>query len=130
MGYRVNSRRGTQFRIWATGVLREHLVRGYTVNQQRLRELNQTVRLIVDTAARRDLSGDEAQALLAVVGKYNRALELLDDYDRQRVGKPASAGQVTHVLGYEEALRIVARLRERFFASDVFGASPTARSSR
>lgn len=121
VGYRVKSVQGTRFRIWATQVLREHLVRGYTVNQQRLRELNQAVRLIADTAARRELSGDEAQALLAVVGQYNRALELLDDYDHQRVTRPATTGRVTHVLNHDEALRIVARLRERFGASAVFG---------
>jgi hypothetical protein len=67
VGYRVNSRCGTQFRIWATGVLRDHLVKGYSVNAKRLRDLNRAVRLIADTARRRDLSGDEAKALLAVV---------------------------------------------------------------
>ena len=76
--------------------------------------LNQPVRLVAATAAGRDLSGDEAQALLAVVGQYNRALQLLDDYDHQRVSKPAVGGEVTHPLGYDEALRIVARLRQRF----------------
>ena len=79
-------------------------MKGFTANTSRL-----AVRLVADIAARRDLAGDEAQALLAVVGQYNRALELLDDYDHQRVGKPASAGRVTHALGYDEALRIVAR---------------------
>jgi len=64
VGYRVNSRRGTQFRIWATNVLRDHMIKGYSVNQSRLRDLNQAVRLIADTAQRRDLSGDEAKALL------------------------------------------------------------------
>lgn len=121
VGYRVNSLRGTQFRIWATGVLRTHLVKGYSVNANRLRDLNQAVRLIADTARRRDLSGDEAKALLAVVGDYNQALGLLDDYDHQRVAKPTSAGAVTHALGYEEALRIVEQLRSRFGASDIFG---------
>lgn len=76
VGYRVKSARGTQFRIWATKVLRDHLVRGYTVNAARLRDLNRAVRLIADTARRRELTGDEAQALLAVVANYNRALEL------------------------------------------------------
>jgi death-on-curing family protein len=121
VGYRVNSQRGTQFRIWATRVLREHLVKGYTVNTARLRELNQAVRLVAETAARRGVSGDESQALLAVIGQYNRALELLDDYDHQRVARPASTGRVVHALGHEEALRIVAQLRARFAASDVFG---------
>jgi prophage maintenance system killer protein len=121
VGYRVNSRCGTQFRIWATGVLRDHLVKGYSVNAKRLRDLNRAVRLIADTARRRDLSGDEAKALLAVVGDYNQALGLLDDYDHQRVAKPNSASALTHALGYEEALRIVEHLRLRFGASDIFG---------
>ncbi|MDA8126045.1 MAG: RhuM family protein [Deltaproteobacteria bacterium] len=74
--YRVNSKRGTQFRIWAARVLREHLLQGYTVNERRLRDLNQAVRLIAGVADRRDLSGDEAKALLAVVGEYRFALDL------------------------------------------------------
>jgi len=121
VGYRVNSRRGTQFRIWATQVLREHLQKGYTANERRLQELNRAVRLIADTAVRRDLSGDEATALLRVVGEYSRALDLLDDYDRRRVAAPRAAGKTVHLLGYEEALRIVGRLRERFGESALFG---------
>jgi prophage maintenance system killer protein len=121
VGYRVNSKRGTQFRIWATRVLRDHLVKGYSVNAARLRDLRQAVRLIADTAHRRDLAGDEAQALLAIVGDYNRALALLDDYDHQRVAKPKASAVARYVLHYDEALRIVGRLRERFGGSDVFG---------
>lgn len=121
VGYRVKSVQGTRFRIWATRVLREHLVRGYTVNAQRLRDLNQAVRLVADTARRRALSGDEAQALLAVVGEYRHALDLLDDYDHQRVTKPAAGGTATWVLQHDEALRIVDRLRARFGGSALFG---------
>jgi len=121
VGYRVNSRRGTQFRIWATGVLRDHLLRGYSVNESRLRDLNQAVRLIASTVDRRDLSGDEATALLRVVGEYSRSLELLDDYDHQRVKAPGTTGTLLHALDYEEAQRIVARLRERFADSSLFG---------
>lgn len=121
VGYRVSSQRGTQFRIWATQVLRDHLAKGYTVNHARLRDLNQAVRLVADTARRRELSGDEAQALLAVVGEYNRALELLDDYDHQRVAKPKASATASYVLRHDEALRIVNRLRGRFGASDIFG---------
>ena len=121
VGYRVNSKRGTQFRIWATRVLREHIVQGYTVNQSRLGELHQAVKLIADTAERRDLSGDEAKALLAVVGDYSDALGLLDDYDHQRVTKPAGRGKVTRPLEYAEALDIVDQLRGEFAESDVFG---------
>lgn len=121
VGYRVNSKRGTQFRIWATGILKDHLLKGYTVNQARLSDLNQAVKLIASTAHRRDLSGDEAKALLSVVGGYNRALNLLDDYDHQRVSRPRAVGRVTHPLGHEEARRIIDRLRERFAESTIFG---------
>ena len=121
VGYRVNSKRGTQFRIWATRVLRDHILKGYTVNESRLRDLNRAVKLIADTAKRRDLSGDEAKTLLTVVGEYNRALELLDDYDHQRVTNPEASGKVTHPLEYDEALRIVQQLRSRFSESAVFG---------
>jgi len=103
VGYRVNSKRGTQFRIWATNVLRDHMIKGYSVNQNRLRDLNQAVRLIADTAQRRDLSGDEAKALLRVVEEYRRALSLLDDYDHQRVSKPKATGKLIYQLGYDEA---------------------------
>jgi hypothetical protein len=63
VGYRVNSKRGTQFRIWATQVLRDHILRGYTVNEPRLRELQQTIRLVSTLADRRALSGEELVAL-------------------------------------------------------------------
>lgn len=121
VGYRVKSQRGTQFRIWATRVLRDHLLRGYTANQQRLEQLNQAVRLIVSTADRQDLSGDEALALLRVVGEYSFALDLLDDYDHQRVAAAPPGGRLVHPLAAEEALRIVDRLRERFGAGTLVG---------
>ncbi|WP_207799164.1 RhuM family protein [Candidatus Cryosericum odellii] len=121
VGYRVNSKRGTQFRIWATNVLREHLLKGYTVNERRLQELNQAVRLVADVANRRELTGDEATALLHVVGEYSFALDLLDDYDYQRVVAPATGTTVIHALTYNEAVRIVQHLRGRFGGSELFG---------
>jgi hypothetical protein len=119
VGYRVNSKRGTQFRIWATNVLREHLLKGYTVNERRLQELNQAVRLVADVANRRELTGDEATALLHVVGEYSFALDLLDDYDYQRVVAPATGTTVIHALKYNEAVRIVKHLRGRFGSSEL-----------
>jgi len=121
VGYRVNSLRGTQFRIWATNVLRQHLVRGYTVHEKRLRELNQAVRLIADVAQRRPLSGDEATALLNVVADYAYALEVLDDYDHQRVRLgDVSVGPVL-ALGLDEARQVIVRMGERFGATGLFG---------
>ncbi len=121
VGYRINSKRGTQFRIWATNVLREHILKGYTVNEKRLRDLNRAVRLIADVVNRQDLSGDEATALLRVVGEYSRALDLLDDYDHQRIRKPAAMTEVVCMLTAGEARRIVEKLRERFGESSLFG---------
>lgn len=121
VGYRVNSKRGTQFRMWATRVLRDHILQGYTVHKARLRDLNQAIKLVTDTVKHRDLSGDEAKALLAVVGDYSRAFNLLNEYDQQRVSKPKTAGKVVHPLTYEEALHIVGQLRDQFSESSVFG---------
>ncbi|MFP5408199.1 MAG: RhuM family protein [Gammaproteobacteria bacterium] len=121
VGYRVKSLRGTQFRIWATNVLRQHLVQGYTVHAQRLKELNQAVRLVADVAHRRTLSGDEATALLEVVADYAYALEVLDDYDHQRVRLgEVSAGPVA-ALDLDEARQVIARMGERFGATGLFG---------
>ncbi|MDW7712649.1 MAG: RhuM family protein, partial [Deferrisomatales bacterium] len=121
VGYRVNSKRGTQFRIWATRVLREHVVRGYTVNAHRLRELRQAVRLVADVAERRDLSGDEAKAVLRVVSDYAYALDVLDDYDHRRVELRDVTAGPTAALSVAEARRLVERLRERFGGSSLFG---------
>lgn len=121
VGYRVKSQRGTQFRIWATNVLRRHLVQGYTVHEKRLKELNQAVRLIADVAQRRTLSGDEATALLNVVGDYAYALEVLDDYDHQRVRLGEVLAGPVAALGLEEARQVIARMGERFGASGLFG---------
>ena len=121
VGYRVNSKRGTQFRIWATNVLRDHLLKGYSVNERRLKELNQAIRLVADVANRRELTGDEATALLQVVGEYSFALDLLDDYDYQRVAAPGAGSAVIHALSYDEAVRIVEHLRGLFGSSELFG---------
>ncbi len=121
VGYRVKSLRGTQFRIWATNVLRQHLVQGYTVHERRLKELNQAVRLIADVAHRRTLSGDEATALLDVVADYSYALDVLDDYDHQRVRLGEVSPGPVAVLGLDEARQVIVRMGERFGATGLFG---------
>lgn len=104
VGYRINSRRGTQLRIWATGVLRQHLLCGYTTNQRRLRELKQAIRLVADIAQRRSLSGDERAALLATIRDYSYALDVLDDYDHQRVVTSVTTEAPAQRVSYDEAL--------------------------
>ncbi len=121
VGYRVNSRRGTQFRIWATKVLRDHILKGYTVNERRLKELQKTIRLVAEVAQRRALSGDEAAALLQVVNDYASALDLLERYDQRKLPEPShlQAGGIPILL--DEARRAVERLRLRFGSSELFG---------
>lgn len=92
VGYRVNSKRGTQFRIWATRTLKEHLVRGYTLNEQRLREkgfgeIEQAVGLLARTLTQHALVTDEGRAVLDVVQQYTRAWRLLLEYDEQRLAE-------------------------------------------
>ena len=121
VGYRVNSKRGTQFRIWATRVLREHLVRGYSINERRLKELNQAIRLIADVAERRTLTGEEATSLLRVVADYSFALNLLDAYDRQAVGPAVGTRGPVKGITLEEGRKTVERLREHYSAGTLFG---------
>jgi len=95
VGYRVNSRRGTQFRIWATRTLRDHLLRGYTLNERRLaerglREVEQAVGLLARTLTAHALVGDEGRAVLGVVQRYTRSWRLLLEYDERRLAdRPA-----------------------------------------
>jgi prophage maintenance system killer protein len=121
VGYRVNSKRGTQFRIWATRVLREHLIQGYSVNERRLKELNQAIRLIADVAERRALTGEEATSLLRVVADYSFALDLLDAYDRQAVAPARGTWGPVNGITLEEARKTVVRLREHYRAGSLFG---------
>jgi hypothetical protein len=121
VGYRVNSKRGTQFRIWATRVLREHLLKGYTVNERRLKELKHAIRLISTVADRRELTGDEATGLLRVVADYSFALDLLDDYDNRRITVAETSQAEAFPVTYEEARDAIERLRREFNASDLFG---------
>ncbi len=121
VGYRVNSRRGTQFRIWATGVLRDHLVRGYSANERRLAELRQSLRLVEHALVGEAVSADEATALLRVVTDYAYALDLLDDYDHQRVAAQATHAGLAIGISYDEARGVIVQLREKFGASALFG---------
>ena len=86
VGYRVKSKRGTAFRIWATKVLKEYLINGYAINQKRLeqkglKELNETISLLKDTISKSELELSEAKGLLDVILNYSRTWSLLQGYD-------------------------------------------------
>jgi prophage maintenance system killer protein len=121
VGYRVNSKRGTEFRIWATNVLRQHLVQGYTANEKRLKALKQTLKLAADISARKTLTGDEASLLLQTVSEYAAALDLLDDYDHQRVTIGRTSRRQAKPVTYAEVMDLIAGMRQKFGSSAVFG---------
>ena len=121
VGYRVNSKRGTEFRIWATNVLKQHIVQGYTVNEKRLKELKQTLKLASDISRRKVLSGDEATILLQTVSEYATALDLLDDYDHQRVAIGKVSKRKAKSVTYEETMKLIDAMRQKFGDSAVFG---------
>ena len=90
VGYRVNSKRGSQFRIWATRTLRDHLVQGYTLSERRLREkglseMEQAVRLLARTLSSHELVNEQGRAVLDVVTRYARSWRLLLQYDEDRL---------------------------------------------
>lgn len=121
VGYRVKSKRGTEFRIWATNLIKAHLLRGYTENKKRLRDLKQSLSLASTVAQHQSLSGGEASALLQTVSEYAYALDLLDDYDHQRVVIRKTSRRKAKPVSYEEALELVEQMRQTFGDSAVFG---------
>ena len=89
-GYRVKSQRGTQFRIWANKVLKEYLIKGYSINERRLsqeiqllRDLQNSAKLLGDVLEYKELSLDESTGLVRIISEYAHALDLLDQYDKQ-----------------------------------------------
>ena len=121
VGYRVKSKRGTQFRIWATRVLRDYVFKGYAANERRLKELHQSLKLVGKMLNGCDVTSDQTKALIHVVTDYSRALDLLDDYDHQRVARTKGKIAPARAIDYDEAQRIINRLRTRFHAPDLFG---------
>ena len=129
VGYRVKSKQGTQFRIWATQILRDHLLRGYTVNERRLREqvtrlkeLQATVDLLGRVIQERHLTGDEAEGLLKVVTDYSMALSLLDQYDHQQLTIRDTTSPTPFALTYAAAHAAIIRMAAQSgMHSDLFG---------
>jgi prophage maintenance system killer protein len=128
VGYRVNSKRGTQFRIWANKVLKDYLVKGYTLNEQRLREqsrqleeLKQTVKLLGNVVGNHELTSEEATGLLKVVTDYTYALDVLDQYDHQVLEIHNTTSAELYIITYDEAMLAIKGLRDKFGGSSLFG---------
>lgn len=104
VGYRVKSKRGVEFRRRGDHVLKDYIIRGCAVNQGRMDQLGGIIRIM----KRVDECLDTRQ-VLHVIGSYASALELLDDYDHQRIQKPEGSGTVYH-LSYKECRKMIAAM--------------------
>ena len=114
VGYRVKSKRGIEFRRWANSVLREYIIRGYALNNNRISQLGEMIQIMKRTENLLD-----SRQVLSVIEKYSEALELLDSYDHQNMERPKGK-ETTYVLTYEECKEVIAHMR---FGneSDIFG---------
>ncbi len=121
VGYRVNSKRGTQFRIWATKILKENLVNGFTVNQKRLDELKQSIKLIQNTISNGELSNDETKEIVDVLSDYTLGLDVLDGYDHQNLEIIGLNFETSYLINYNESKIAIEELRIKFGGSTLFG---------
>ena len=114
VGYRVKSQRGVEFRRWANNVLKQYILQGYAVNQNRIKQLGEVIRVM-----KRTENALDSKQVLSVIERYNEALELLDAYDHQTLTRP-KGNKATYILTYEECMEVIQSMR--FDAeSDLFG---------
>ena len=126
VGYRVKSKRGIAFRIWARKVLKEYLIKGYVINErirkEQIGELRQMVQVIGRTLQHQELSDTiETQDLLNVVVDYTYALDTLDNYDYERLSIDKTTKEEPFHATYENAMEAINGLREKFGGSTLFG---------
>ena len=114
VGYRVKSQRGTEFRRWSNEVLRNYVVKGRVENEKRLRQLGEITSLIERLPQQL-----ESNQILDVIKSYTRALDMLDDYDHQKLTKPEGEA-ATYVLSYDECRKVIDQMKFGA-ASDLFG---------
>ena len=114
VGYRVKSKRGVEFRRWANSVLKQYILKGYAVNDNRIKQLGEVIRIMKRTENELD-----SKQMLSVIEKYSNALDLLDSYDHQNMTRPKGS-EATYVLQYEECMEVIQSMR---FGdeSDLFG---------
>jgi len=128
VGYRIKSKRGTQFRIWANQVIKDYLIQGYAINQQRLEkqvehlnELKETIKILGNILEYKKLTNDESKGLLKIISEYSYALEILDQYDYQTLKIENTSGKEVYQLTYEEAIKQIELVKKTYGNSELFG---------
>ena len=121
VGYRVKSQQGIRFRQWATQVLHEHIVKGYSINEQRLREesaklreMRQTVELLARTLTSQELVTETGRDVLTVITNYAYALTTLDRYDHGTLAIEGTTGRLRHAINYDEGIAIINSMKGEF----------------
>ena len=127
VGYRVNSMRGTQFRIWATKVLKDHLIKGYSINEKRIKEklerfneLQNTIKILEKTVHNQNIELDEAKGLLKVIADFNYALTILDQYDHNSLMIKNITEKKLFKINYDDAIKIIESMKNKY-TSSLFG---------
>lgn len=125
VGYRVKSKRGTQFRIWASKVLKQYLVQGYVINEQiasqKYDELSQLIKVLGRTIQRQNRLTEDNRSLLDVVVDYTYALDTLDRYDYQELKIEETTEKESFHATYENAMEVIRELHDKFGGSTLFG---------
>ena len=126
VGYRVKSKRGTQFRIWANKILKEYLIKGFAINdkitQRKYEELSQLVHILGRTiSSQPELSNKENLDLINVVTDYTYALDTLDRYDYQKLKIEKTTSENKFIATYDNAILIIQSLKEKFGGNWLFG---------
>lgn len=114
VGYRVKSAKGVAFRKWANSVLKQYIIQGYAINNNRINQLGEVIRIMKRTEESLD-----AKQVLSVIERYNLALDLLDDYDHQSMKRP-KGNEAIYVLSYEECRKVIDNMKFSS-KSDLFG---------
>jgi prophage maintenance system killer protein len=128
VGYRIKSKRGTQFRIWANEVIKDFLIKGYAINEKRLsqqneklKELQDSVKILGNILNQKTLSQDEGSGLLRIISDYAYALEILDQYDYQKLEIKNTSGRETYQITYDEAITQIKIAKKAHGNSELFG---------
>lgn len=121
IGYRVKSKEGTKFRIWANKILKDYMLKGYAINQKRLEYLEKTIKLIdIATRLDEDLRSDESYNMLKIISEYTKALETLDKYDHNELKKPKGNIDKSKRIKYNDCIKIINEMPFKK-SSDIFG---------
>lgn len=124
VGYRVNSKHATNFRIWANRILKEYLIKGYAINRnarvEQLDELKQTIAIMRNVLAHKSVTKGEAVGLLRVISDYTYGLETLDRYDYQTLEIAKTTTEEPFRATYENAIEALGVLKHKFGGSNLF----------